>query len=195
MNVWSRVQTRGAFALLFALTTVVLNAPDEATAWVASASQGRPGSVQMPHVEATDRLCSQGMQYYSCSSGDAHHSVGAALVSFAGPTVTRSPATNGDQSVTATYYVLRYDGSQWPVQYNQTVRGSIAAGNRAVQLGPLQHQGNYSGSYSLRVIVAWGQARAGDLGALTVGADRQQDLICHTFEHRCAPGNGFVQIG
>src|SRR3954470_8582628 len=103
--------------LVAAVATALLALPGSASAWQYLLVNGRPGAVSMPPVYPFEdgRFTTYG-PYLMFTTLDA-------------ASVSRSPASDGEQLVTGIYLVQRWNGAQWYVASRQsTPMYTIAAG-------------------------------------------------------------------
>ena len=189
-----------AIALAFAVCLGVLDTlagPNTAEAVGVSGVSGRPGAVtvQGPQILATDFDTTV---WYNFGGTMVPYPVSNRQFTANGATVGRSTATGASQTVAMTYYLRKWNGSNW-VSINQTdtMFGTLAGGTTSWRFGtwnvlPAQS----AGTYRMVHFVAWIDTSSGAvLGSEIVFPNRAGETQCATRRLRCTPYTDSVVIG
>jgi len=152
-----------------------------ASAWQYDGYYGSPGSV------------------LTTTQIEVHDSNWASLVflNANGPTVSRSPATAGDQEVTIYYNLSRWTGSEWAVIQRTGHTSTLPAGSDQVQLKNMYIAPDAALGY-FRVTEAFVWYVGGTntfLGATAILPTNAEDMVCITTLRACTAYPGYLDVG
>ena len=167
---------------------IALVLPGSASAWEYVVSNGQPGHVWMPPV-------------YPFEDG-RFTTYGPFLMftTFEGAYIYRSPSTNGEQLVTASYLVQRWNGTQWYLASRQnTPMYTIGAGQQGVYVprlwrSPGGNQLYNRGQFRVQLLVAWAGDGVG-LGNRVTSPSQLGDLRCRSMLRPCQATARWVRLG
>jgi hypothetical protein len=114
-----------------------------------------------------------------------------------GPTVSRSPASSGNQIVQAIYVVEKWDGSKWvPIAKTNVLQGQILATQTKVQfVAPYMQLQVAQGYFRLTWLFSWLTPTGTLLGSTIITSNLKTDHVCVTNARLCQSFDGFVQTG
>jgi hypothetical protein len=183
------VRGRAGYLALFACfiaSATFLGTVSDAGAWYSLKSSGGPGRVVVPQVVSIDDG-----QYTT-------YGPYLTLMSNQGPTVYRSPLTQGPQNVLGVYQIERYETGRWVLITQQmTPLTRIPSGYRAVQLPRLYRSPRIQRGY-FRVSwgIAWTNARTGrSIAGTLILPNRSSDFRCATPHRPCQSAEQWIRIG
>ena len=114
-----------------------------------------------------------------------------------GPTVYRSPATTGAQTVVVIIQVKRWDGYAWRNVQQRTREYTIWTGQSGIRTGDwdLIPTALNRGQWTVSMAIVWGRRSTGaGLGTRTIYMNQQGDYECATTFSTCYAGAGWVNV-
>jgi hypothetical protein len=174
--------------LVVALTMLMISLPlDRAHAWSHTAGTGTRGNISLPSIHIGDLYMPVGMTQFT-------------LYGETGPIVYRSPASTGSQTITAMYYVEKWDASssRWVITAvsPNLLTGQISANQVGVQLAapyiqPVQARGYFRFSWFFE----WRTSTGVKLGDTVIHSNLVADHVCQTPYRLCQSNSGYFQTG
>jgi hypothetical protein len=170
-------------ALVFALASIFVTAQG-AFAWSYGVGTGTRGNVSLPTIYVGDLIMPSGITAFT-------------LYGNTGPIVGRNPASTGDQTAGAKYFVEQFDGAKWViVAQSPLLSGQIRAGQTGIQLpAPYLQPFAARGYFRFRWQFAWTTSTGTALGSTDVVSNLVGDHVCVTKIRLCQPYAGYVRTG
>lgn len=135
----------------------------------------------------------QGSHYNTCPG--MPYSCFNTWITATGPTVYRSRASHGYQTVGVAYYLSRWNGTAWVRQASRSHVRSIAPGQQAIVMPRVDFlPSSLSGAYMMTIAAAWADASGRSLGARGLSFNQPGDYVCATRVGTCDARQGFVYV-
>ena len=114
-------------------------------------------------------------------------------VTVPGPTIGRSPSSNGSQDLRAQFRVYRWNGSSWGYHTGVTRTYRIGADQSAIRLGNERFMTGSNGYYYVEMSFTWLVATTPTMiGQRSVTYNGAYDYSCST--NGCQTGTGWVRL-